>query len=497
MGKIKYYVVQDGAEVNKSIKIKFNKILSNDDTRDNNQRWNFVGFIVQKNEMLVSFPKHYYGYNQLEQINKKLDESDIFVKSFEKKVKLLFKTIQKGNKKIENKNKKLGNLKEKYPANIGYPFKAYFGVYEHFKRFGLYHDENIIKKSRYNGNIQWKDTIRKSNPIFSEDNVIFTSLVIKEKLIDEVFITRSMVYVIDSTLEKFRVILDGTRTGYKINSNEFKNKKAVITRLRKIREKTFKDVYKKLIDNLIDFFENVETGTKRQCVKIYNFNNIWEDIIKTYLEEHFEKVISLTEISYLEKDIKHYGIVKFTTEKRKNQFKKTIFKIDARSGVERTIEPDHYWFDEENKIRYIFDSKYKDKMDTYDEKQLQYHYSTFMFKNAKKNGEPEVIDFDGREVKIYNVAFAPTDEKSYTNIALFKPAEYTVIGKDIILLNHFVNLQEVMNIYMGMKEECSVQIENKDSDLIKMKIDFTESYDDRDLKIAENTLKYDLKEKNN
>ena len=50
---------------------------------------------------------------------------------------------------------------------------------------------------------------------------------------------------------------------------------------------------------------------------------------------------------------------------------------------------------------------------------------------------------------------------------------------------------------MGMKEECSVQIENKDSDLIKMKIDFTESYDDRDLKIAENTLKYDLKEKNN
>ena len=136
-------------------------------------------------------------------------------------------------------------------------------------------------------------------------------------------------------------------------------------------------------------------------------------------------------------------------------------------------------------------------MDTYDEKQLQYHYSTFMFKNAKKNGEPEVIDFDGREVKIYNVAFAPTDEKSYTNIALFKPAEYTVIGKDIILLNHFVNLQEVMNIYMGMKEECSVQIENKDSDLIKMKIDFTESYDDRDLKIAENTLKYDLKEKNN
>lgn len=455
MGKIKYYVVQDGEEVNKSIKSKFDKNLSNDDTRDNDKKWNFVGLVVQKNEMLVSFPKHYYAHDELSVVNKNLSESDIFVKSFEKKVKLLFKTIQKGNRNVENKNKRLGHLKESQEnvnPNVGYPFKAYFGVYDYFKRFGLYHDENIIKKFGYNGNIQWKDTIRKSNPIFSEDNVIFTPLVIKEKLIDEVFITHSMAYVIDSTFEKFRVILDGTRTGYNINPNEFKNEKVVINRLRKIKEKTFKDVHKKLIDNLICFFENVETGTKRQYIKIYNFNNIWEDIIENYLEEHFEKVTDLEEISELEKDVKHYEIVKFTTKKCKNQFKKTIFKIDTRSGMNRTLEPDHYWFDEENKTRYIFDSKYKDKMDTYDEKQLQYHYSTFMFKNAKKNGEPELIDFDGRDVKIHNVAFAPTYEKSYTDIALFKPAEYTVIGKDIILLNHFVNLQEVMNIYMGVKE---------------------------------------------
>lgn len=494
MGKIKYFVVQDGTEVNKSIKIKFNKSLSSDDTRDNDKKWNFVGLIVQKNEMLVSFPKQYYAHDELSEVNKNLSESDIFVKSFEKKVKLLFKTIQKGNKKIENKNKRLGHLKENqenHTPNIGYPFKAYFGVYNHFKSFGLYHDENIMKRFGYNGNIQWKDTIRKSNTIFSEDNVIFAPLVIKEKLIDEVFITHSMAYVIDSTLEKFRVILDGTRTGYKVNPNEFKNERIVISKLRKIKEKTFKDVYKKLIDNLIDFFENVETGTKRQCIKIYNFNNIWEEIIETYLEEHFEKVIPLKEISDFEKDVKHYGIVKFTKEKRKNQFKKTIFKIDSRSGVERTLEPDHYWFDEKNKTRYIFDSKYKDKMDTYDEKQLQYHYSTFMFKNAKKNGEPELIDFDGRDVKIHNVAFVPTDEKSYTDIALFKPAEYTVIGKDITLLNHFVNLQEVMNIYMGVKEENLLQVENNESDLIKMEMAFTESYDDRDLKVAENTSQYD------
>ena len=95
MGNVKYYVVQDGAEVNESIKAKFNKSLSNDDIRDNYKRWNFVGFIVQKNEMLVSFPKHYYAHDQLSQVNKKLGESEIFVKSFEKKVKLLFKAIQK------------------------------------------------------------------------------------------------------------------------------------------------------------------------------------------------------------------------------------------------------------------------------------------------------------------------------------------------------------------------------------------------------------------
>lgn len=491
MGNVKYYVVQDGAEVNESIKAKFNKSLSNDDIRDNYKRWNFVGFIVQKNEMLVSFPKHYYAHDQLSQVNKKLGESEIFVKSFEKKVKLLFKAIQKGNTNIENKNKKLGHLKERDIHNIGYPFKAYFGVYDYFKRFGLYHDENIIKKFGYSGNIQWKETIRKSNYIFSsEDNLIFTPLVIKEKLMDEVFITHSMAYVIDSTLEKFRVLLDGTKTGYKVNPNEFKNEKAVINRLRKIKEKTFKDVYKKLIDDLIYFFENVETGTNRQYIKIYNFNNIWEDIIETYLVEHFEKVTSLENISDYKKEVKHYCIVKFTTEKRKNEFKKTIFKIDTRNGVERTLEPDHYWFDEENKTRYIFDSKYKDKMDTYDEKQLQYHYSTFMFKNAKKNGEPELIDFDGRDVKIHNIAFAPTDEESYTYIALFKPAKYTVIGKDIILLNHFVNLQEVMNIYMGVKEEGSFQVENKKSYLIEEEIALDTS-DDSELKVAENTSQYD------
>lgn len=493
MGKIKYFVVQDGAEVNKSIKIKFNKSLSNDDTRDNDKKWNFVGFIVQKNEMLVSFPKHYYAEDQLLQINKKISESDMFVKSLEKKIKLLFKTIQKGNKNIENKNKRLGHLKEKQERdtpNIGYPFKAYFGVYNHFKRFGLYHDENIVKKFGYKGNIQWKDTIRKSNSIFSEDNVIFTPLVIKEKLMDEVFITHAMAYVIDSTLEKFRVILDGTRTGYKVNPNEFKNEKAVISRLRKIKEKTFKDVYKKLIDNLIDFFKNAETGTKRQYIKIYNFNNIWEDIIETYLVEHFENVTSLENISNLEQDIKSLEIVKFTSEKRKNPFKKTIFKIDTRSGVERTLEPDHYWFDEENKIRYIFDSKYKDKMDTYDEKQLQYHYSTFMFKNTKKDGQPELIDFDGSNVEIHNIAFVPTAEESYTDIALFKPAEYTVIGKDIILLNHFVNLQEVINIYMGVKEEGLLQVENKKSYLIEDEIGISKIDEDKELKVAENTSKY-------
>lgn len=489
MGKIKYFVVQDGAEVNKSIKNKFNKSLSSDDTRDNYRKWNFVGFIVQNNEMLVSFPKHYYSHNELLQINNKLDESDIFLNSFEKKVKLLFNTIQKGSKKIENKNKKIGHMKENDIPNVGYPFKAYFGVYNHFKRFGLYHDENIIKKFGYSGNIQWKDTIRKSNPIFSEENIIFTPLVIKEKLVDEVFITHAMAYVIDSTIEKFRVILDGTRTGYKVNPNEFKNKKTVISRLRKIKEKTFKDVYKKLIDNLIDFFENVETGTKRQCIKIYNFNNIWEDIIETYLEEHFEKVIQLKEINDLDKDMKHYGIVKFTTEKRKNQFKKTIFKIDGRSEVEKTIEPDHYWFDEENKIRYIFDSKYKDKMDTYDEKQLQYHYSTFMFKNAKKNGEPELINFDVRDVKIHNIAFAPTYEESYTDIALFKPAKYTVIGQDIILLNHFVNVQEVMNIYMGIKEDSVLQ-EVKEIDLTRVETAFIAIDEYKDLKVSEDTVPY-------
>lgn len=494
MGKIKYYAVQDGSEVNKSIKSIFNKSLSDNDTRDNDKTWNFVGFIMQKNEMLVSFPKNYYAHDKLSEVNKSLNESDVFVKSFEKKVKLLFKTIQKGNRNVENKNKKIGHLRESKKnmnANIGYPFKAYFEIYDYFKKFGLYHDENTVKKFGYNGNIQWKDTIRKSNPIFSEDNVIFTPLVIKEKLKDDVFITHSMAYVIDSTFEKFRVILDGKRTGYKVNINEFKNEKVVINRLRKIKEKTFKDVYKKLIDNLIDFFESIETGTKRQYVKIYNFNNIWEDMIETYLEEYFEEVKypDIEKISNSKKDEKYYDIVKFTTEKCKNQFKKTIFKIDDRTEVDRRLEPDHYWFDEENKTRYIFDSKYKDKMDTYDEKQLQYHYSTFMFKNAKENGEPELIDFDGRDVKIHNVAFAPTDEKSYTNIALFKPAKYTVIDKDIILLNHFVNLQEVMNIYMGVKEDA-VLPEVKEIDLIRDETAFAAIDEYKDSKVAEDTVTY-------
>ena len=123
--------------------------------------FDFVGFVLYKNKLLTVLPKHFYENNE--------EEKETIIDD----TKVLFNVIRKYL--IETKSSAIANkyIGSEMNYESDYPFFEFFGIYNYYKKYGIYKEQEEILKKNLNGNVSWKDTIRKS-PVVASKMVSFS-----------------------------------------------------------------------------------------------------------------------------------------------------------------------------------------------------------------------------------------------------------------------------------------------------------------------------------
>lgn len=364
---------------------------------------NFSGIIIQNGAILVSFPKHY-----------KFSKNDI-----EEDIRLLFDTI----KKHYNDNQKL-YFNKSINLKTNYPFNAFFNIYSYYQKYGIYHEEEIETISGYNGKISWKDTIRSSSKIVSKSGILFLPLKVKRVKKRRVLIGECMAYAIDYTIRLFSLFLNLPRVGgNSLQKNFVENKNFILRELYSSKNEVFKDIHKKLIMDLIDFYERLPGGGT-YYLKHYTFSSVWEKVVENYLNHYFTGIES-GKLIFDEK-----------SNQRNHFHKETFYPNEA--NMEQNIQPDHYFVKEGN--QYIFDAKYYNGLTGINYKQVAYH---FFLKNYSDKG-PE---YNVKKYKrTYTALILPGNKEQKIHFSL-KP-QYNSKESDFVIYEYYLNCKVGMEAYL-------------------------------------------------
>lgn len=344
-------IIQDGQRVNDEIIEKYN--LSKDDifysTQDETYKSNFVGVVLRGERLLVSLPKHFKEKSKFIKEDYDIKKSDIH---------LIMDSINKSVLSKQNSDHEL-----KYSLDSNFPLNAYFNIYNYFAKYGLYHEEYQVVKPNQSGRISWKATLIHSNKFISKGNIIFLPLLYKKKRINETIITECMVSIINYTnmlLSDFMTLPDNSMLANRGINNSIFNNKGVIHKLHEILSRTFKDINKDLLRNIIIFLEKVNFNKRNILdIKYYDFANTWEMAVQKYLCDYFVGINAQDEMEFnsngphkaFKKDNLHYNIV----------------------HKDWNIQPDHVAVDDNTKSVFLFDSKYYTKLNDINHKQFMYH----------------------------------------------------------------------------------------------------------------------------
>ena len=184
----------------------------------------------------------------------------------------------------------------------------------------------------------------------------------------------------------------------------FRNLKYVINELKKIRNMYFKDIEKRLINNLIEYMEWKSKAKNNVRLLTLKFENYWELMITKYLNDKFSGIIKDNSSEDNDKIIWSDN-KKYKFEKPKMEYietPKTRSKFPNRNP--HKIQYDHIFIDDENRYIVIFDSKYfNDEIDDLNYKQLFYYYNIYQ-------KYPEYC--------IDNGLLVPTEKDYYINLKL-------------------------------------------------------------------------------
>lgn len=229
------------------------------------------------------------------------------------------------------------------------------------------------------------------------------------------------------------------------------NRKYVLRQLYRYKNYIFKDNNKRLLTNLIDFFEQIDKKPKGGSYhfKIRYFDKIWETIVGEYLNNFFVDVRKNDE-----------GIQEliFNTEFKNAKPRFVIeerdrtFEIENKKDSKRII-PDHYYENEKN--IYVFDSKYYQHISELNYKQLAY---TFLIGNNKEKCKK----------KIYSALILPGNYKARYNLNI----EGTLFAQDNDGCNHilecYLSVKTLMKNYLNMdisEEKSCEKVNLLDSDI--------------------------------
>lgn len=408
-------VGQDGSIINNEA--TFFPLLPSDkrySKKDKQEIFDFVGFVIYKEKMLAVFPKHFYDF----------DECDNVLED----IKLLFNIIRKYTS--ENKNMLLTDKYFGYENNFesDYPFAEFYKIYEYYKKYGIYKEEQLIIEKSLKGRISWKDTISKSDVIVSNDNLIFLPIYSKRKSSRDAFISECMTYVINYTINKFPFFIDFPPiTSVKSKIDFLANREYTLRQLYQYENKVFKDYQKELIKSLISFFEKFDNRSTSGAIhiKINYFDMIWQKMVNKYLNDCFVKV-----------DEEHRKL-EFEYDKSKKHFSFNSKKFDIDVSEHKYyIIPDHYYNDETS--IYLFDSKYYQEISDLNYKQFSY---TILLGNSQL----------GNSKKLYSALLLPGKKPNGIHLQLDIPYCQMNPGCNYII-EQYLDVKLIMKNYLNLKD---------------------------------------------
>jgi len=377
------YHIQEGLNVSELIREKF-QLSDKDLTGRDGSNCNFTGLVIRGNDILISWPKHFF------------EDLEELLSNKEKEPKLLFEILLKY---INITKESYLNDENRETSQDSYPLSAFQNILSYYKKFGLYREERIIEKQGYSGKIDWKNTLSKSYKVISNGNLIYLPFAIKEKKTENVFISECMAFAINETFSLLSFILPNqTHLEIDYNRELFLNKKFVLAKLKSFKEKIFKDINKRLLNDLITFFEMLGNPNEFKYKNHY-FSSIWETMVEEYINRN---LLLINNEEY-----------KIQNNCNAFNFEKQKFYIGNRQ-----IEVDHYYEDEAS--IYILDSKYYHAVRDLNYKQVAYDY--FLRKEEKST---------------VNALIIPYHKKLSTNHFIYKE-------DNILIAEHYFVVQDVM-----------------------------------------------------
>lgn len=425
-------LVQDGEKISENF-VK-DKRLSRLTSRQGESCYiSFVGIVLNKQDVIVSVPKHFYNREEFSS-NSLLTKEQIVAD-----VKDLLSIIVKGESSISGG--KEDNL----------PIDSYSIVQEFYKKYGLYTRKIKSEFSGYFGRINWKKTVQKSQKVVQNNGILFLPFQLEKKIDISTFISECMEFVLGYTYNYFQQYLDFlTPYDHKIKNPIFNDFKRCKTELQRIRGKLFKDLEKKLIDALIEYFDWLSAYDTPVMIVTKNFELYWEALIAIYLNEHFFSVSSSGMINF-EKNLKE----KFAFKDKKLKVEDSqLLAIQKRNGF--SIEFDHIRFDESEIL--LFDSKYvkDDKIKGLNYKQAFYYYYL-------------LSQFPGK--RIVNGLILPTSSVYSHAVHIDretkimydpKTSQFTTLDKNFIdglkIIEHKVNLKTVIGVGSKFPKELKINL---------------------------------------
>ena len=413
---------QDNEEIMARLKSRFT--LDTGDTRYIKRKgitvYDFVGFVISPTETLAVFPKHYFSISHLDKLNKDKihDVSD---------VALLFQVIHKYIREDSKNNKAHKYFGPEKAYESDYPFEAFFEVYDYYRRFGLYYEEETHIAKGQRGKISWKDTIQRADVLVSGGNIIFLPLYSKQKNAKSTFLSECMAFVINHTIQTFPFFLEMPPIHHMKWSMDFiSHREAVLEQLYRCKRTIFKDMHKRLVEALIRFFETLDLTKEGGNIhlKINFFDKVWESMIEKYLNDCFVGV-----------DEKENKIIFDETQRKSSvRFRSQKFDIDA-SEHGFSIIPDHYGCSED--AQYIFDSKYYYEVKDLNYKQFTYNVllSAYVSQSQKKT---------------YSALFLPGHESSKLHLDV-KPEYLMDSSKPHRVIEQYLDVKSVMQYYANSR----------------------------------------------
>jgi llaI.3 like protein len=346
----------------KKVKIRVMK-MNQDRTSDR------VGISINKDDIKVTFPYHYFKDEQEKNLKKSRNNKeifkDIYLKDEYKDIKLLIQVFVKYYKQ------KGESLKKESEENSVFPIFHYLEICKYYDKYGFYkkRGKNIKKSSK--GKIDWKKTFVKSERIYTEDGIFFKNLYSKSIDEKEIFITECMKYVLSEGYNNFGKYFGiGIRFNGKINDKIFLNPLLVIKKLKIYSGQLFKDYEVRLINNLIGYFEGEDRiGNDKIGLSTNRFENIWEKMVGEYIQKNVAE-FGLPEKAVLENEKK----IKFGSTKNKG--------IKKNSNNEEYFFVFDHYYEEKDEV-YLYDSKYYKIINHLNEKQVLYHYFLTNVENKK------------------------------------------------------------------------------------------------------------------